>query len=303
LKTPKNTQPPKVPITLKPYTKPAKTPEDLLVHLEARGLLVNGRDAALKTLRSVGYYRLLIYMRALQSQPSKAFAPGTSFENIVALYDFDRELRLLCLDAIERIEVALRTSIINSLSVPHGPHFYLDPRHFETPESFRGFFGKAAQANYLAISHYHKHYNSPPHAPIWAICEAVTFGSLSHLFSGLNLANRKLVAKLFGFDEEILVSWFRTLNDLRNMCAHHNRLWNAHLIVNKPRAAKAVSSELRTTLDRFYSRVILIVALLKKIDQTSDWRQRFLDLLSRYPNVQASEMGFPDDWKTRPFWS
>jgi abortive infection bacteriophage resistance protein len=76
LKTPKTLQPPKIPITLKPYTKPAKTLEDLLAHLEARGLLVNGRDAALKTLRSVGYYRLLIYMRALQSQPSKAFAQG-----------------------------------------------------------------------------------------------------------------------------------------------------------------------------------------------------------------------------------
>jgi abortive infection bacteriophage resistance protein len=270
LKTP---QSPKIPVTLKPYTKPAKTPEDLLAHLEARGLLVNGRDAALKTLRSVGYYRLLIYMRALQSQPSKAFAPGTSFENIVALYNFDRELRLLCLDAIERIEVALRASALGGLEMTR-----------------------------IKV-HYHKHYNSPPYAPIWAICEAVTFGGLSHLFSGLSLANRKLVAKLFGFDEGILVSWFRTLNDLRNMCAHHNRLWNAHLIVNKPMAAKAVSSELRTTQDRFYSRVILIVALLDKIDQTSDWRQRFLDLLTRYPNVQASEMGFPDDWKTRPFWS
>jgi hypothetical protein len=119
LKTPpKIPQPPKIPITLKPYTKPAKTPEDLLAHLEARGLRVKDRAAALSTLRSVGYYRLLIYMRALQSQPSKAFAPGTSFENVVALYNFDRELRLLCLDAIERIEVALRASIVNSLSVP-----------------------------------------------------------------------------------------------------------------------------------------------------------------------------------------
>jgi abortive infection bacteriophage resistance protein len=242
-------------------------------------------------------------MRALQTQPSKEFVPGTAFEDIVTLYNFDRELRLLCLDAIERIEVALRASIINSLSVPHGPHFYLDPRHFEAIESYRGFFSKAAHAEYLAISHYQKHYNSPPYAPIWAICEAVTFGGLSHLFSGLSLANRKLVATLFGYDESILVSWFRTLNDLRNTCAHHNRLWNAKLIVNKPMAAKAVSSELRPPQqERFYSRAVLIVALLKNVEPASDWRRRLLDLLTRYPRVQVIEMGFPADWAIRPFW-
>ena len=291
------------PLPLNPYTKPAMTPTDLLAHLQARGLTVNDQAAALHSLETVGYYRLLIYMRALQTMPGKTFVAGTTFADIVTLYNFDRELRVLCLDAIERIEVALRASIVNGLAVAHGPHFYLDPRHFNTAESYRGFFSKAVQARYLAISHYERNYNLPPQAPIWAICEAVTFGTLSHLYSGLNMTNRKLVARPFGFSESILVSWFRTLNDLRNICAHHNRLWNTTLIVNKPMQAKAVSAEMtQAAQEKFYGRAIVLVSLLSRIEPTADWKQRLIDLLARYGTVPLSQMGFPQDWRTRPFW-
>ena len=88
-------------------------PIDLLAHLQTRGLTVHDQEAALHSLETVGYYRLLIYMRALQTMPGKTFVAGTTFADIVTLYNFDRELRVLCLDAIERIEVALRASIVN----------------------------------------------------------------------------------------------------------------------------------------------------------------------------------------------
>jgi abortive infection bacteriophage resistance protein len=155
-------------------------------------LTVNDQLAALHSLQTVGYYRLLIYMRALQTMPGKTFIPGATFADIVTLYNFNRKLRVLCLDVIERIEVALRASIVNELAVAHGPHFYLDPRHFSTAESYRGFFSEGVQARYLAISHY-------------AICEAVTFGALSHLYSGPNVTNRKLVARPSGFQKPF---WF-----------------------------------------------------------------------------------------------
>jgi len=285
------------------YTKPARTPSDLLAHLQSRGLIINDTAAALYSLNHIGYYRLLIYMRPLQTLPGKVFHPGTRFEDILSLYDFDRELRLLCLDAIERIEVALRAAIVNELSIAHGPHFYLAANHFDKLDGYKGFLTKASQARYLAISHYQSRYNTPPLAPIWAICEAVTFGTLSHLYSTLHIKNRKLVARNFRYDEAILVSWFRTINDLRNMCAHHNRLWNARLLVNQPKSARAISAELTTALQpTFYARAAVIAALLKVVDRTSNWKQRLIDLTVKYPSVPTADMGFPADWRTRALW-
>jgi abortive infection bacteriophage resistance protein len=289
---------------LQQYTKAAKSPADLISHLQGKGLQVSDLAAAQRAIETTGYYRLLIYMRVMQDPGTKRFHAGTSFEDIIKLYDFDRQLRLLCLDAIERIEVALRAAIINEVAVPHGPHFYLKPSHFGNVDSYRSFFSKAVQAKYLAIEHYHRRYDDPPSPPIWAICEAITFGTLSHLYSGMNLANRKAAAKPFMFDETVLVSWFKTLNDLRNTCAHHNRLWDKSMLVNQPTRAKAVSSELATVAQqRFYGRAVVLVSLLNKLTPGSGWRTQLIALLDQYLTVPTANMGFPTDWKIRPFWT
>lgn len=284
-----------------PFTKPALPPAVLLARLQGRGLTVLHPVTALAALERIGYYRLLIYMRPLQQPPQKAFLPGTTFETVLDLYNFDRELRLLCLDAIERIEVALRSAIVSQVAVAHGPHFFLDPQHFERLTSFVEFFQTASQAKYLGIQHYREHYGTPELAPVWTVMEAVTFGALSRLYSGLQLRHRKAISTRFGFDEKILVSWFRSVNMLRNMCAHHNRLWNFHMLVDQPKVANRFRSELGGT-DRFYARAVVLVALLGAVAPGSGWMQRLIHLIDRYPAVPTAQMGFPADWRTRRIW-
>lgn len=99
----------------KPFHKPALSPPDLLV-----------------------YYRLLVYMRPFQrtSAGPPTIVPGTTFADVLGLYEFDRELRLLFLNAIERVEVALRCAIVSQVAVSHGPHFFLQPQHFERLSAF-----------------------------------------------------------------------------------------------------------------------------------------------------------------------
>lgn len=283
------------------YTKPALPPAALLAHLQRRGLSVGDPIRALGALEHVGYYRLLIYMRPLQQLPAKTFLPGTTFEAVLDLYHFDRELRLLCLDAIERIEVALRAAIVSQVAVTHGPHFYLDPQHFERLDGFVEFFQTATRAKYLGIQHYRDHYGAPDLAPIWTIMEAITFGALSRLYSGLVIRHRKAISGRFGFDEKILVSWFRSMNMLRNMCAHHNRLWNFHMLVDQPMAAKRFKMEMIRT-DRFYARAVVLIALLAHVAPGSAWKQRLVNLIDRSPAVPVSAMGFPADWRNRTFW-
>jgi abortive infection bacteriophage resistance protein len=97
------------------------------------------------------------------------------------------------------------------------------------------------------------------------------------------------------------VSWFRSLNMLRNMCAHHDRLWNFHMVVDQPRAAKRFRSEMART-DRFYARAIVIVALLDAIAHDSEWKRRLIALVERHPAVPVAAMGFPPDWRRRAIW-
>lgn len=289
-----------------PYAKPALTPADLLAHLMARGLAIPHPVDALHALEYVGYYRLLIYMRPLQVEDAasgvRRFVAGTTFEDVFALYNFDRELRLLCLDAVERIEVALRSAIVSQVAVPAGPHFYLDPTQFDRVDAFVDFYQTARrEERHLAAKHYRKHYNQPEHPPIWAMMEASTFGVLSRLFSGLALAHRKAIALRFGYDETVLSSWFRSITLVRNLCAHHGRLWNAPMHVDQPLAATRMRAE-QTPTDRLYARLVAIGALLEMIDPGSDWRQRLVALSARYPSVPLAPMGIPAGWDTRPFW-
>ena len=283
------------------YLKPALSESDILAHLIGRGLAVPDRQKALSALSRIGYFRLQIYMRPLQDG-NKQFLPGTDFSNILSLYEFDRELRLLCLDAIERIEVALRASIGNRLAMGHGPHFYLESRHFESDGAHRDFLSKVLSAKYLAISHYYKRYNSPSLPTIWACLEALTFGTISKHFSTLHINNRKQISKDFNQDEKILISWFRSINMIRNMCAHHNRLWNAKLVVDEPSRAKKIKHEMGAP-SSFASRAAVLVTLLQAVEPQSDWGNKLIALTRKYPTVDTSQMGFANGWQGRPFWN
>jgi abortive infection bacteriophage resistance protein len=289
-----------------PYAKPALPPAALLAHSVERGLAIPDPVEALHALEYIGYYRLLSYMRPLQQTDAatglRHFVQGTTFGDVLTLYNFDRELRLLCLAAVERIEVALRAAIVSQVAVPAGPHFYLVPAQFERMDAFVDFYQIARREDrHLAVKHYLKNYGSPELPPIWAIMEALTFGALSRLFSGLALEHRKAVAQRFGYDETVLASWFRSINLVRNHSAHHSRLWNAPMHVDQPIAAKKLRTEMMPT-DRLYARLVVLAALLESVEPASDWKCRLAGLLGRYPTVPLAQMGIPAAWEARVFW-
>ena len=295
-----------LPMPRLPYGKPALPPAALLAHTVARGLTIHDPVEALHALEYIGYYRLLSYMRPLQKTDAatglRRFVAGTTFGDVLTLYDFDRELRLLCLDAVEKIEVALRAAIVSQVAVLEGPHFYLDPAQFQRVDSFVDFYQTTSREDrHLAVKHYRKRYCTPELPPIWAIMEALTFGALSRLFSGLALRHRKAVALRFGHDETVLSSWFRSVSLVRNLSAHHSRLWNAPMHVDQPLAAKKLRCEMIPT-DRLYARFVVLAALLEAIDPASGWKRRLVALVGRYPAVPLKQMGMPAGWQCRPFW-
>lgn len=299
------------------YSKPAKSPIALAKHLSAKGLSLKGQQAAaVRAIQFVGYYRLLMYTRALQDPTTKRFLPGTTFDDVMQLYNFDRQLRLVLMDAIERIEVAVRAAMVCEIAGDPtlGPHFYIDSTHFSSSDEHLNFM-RTTVSNQLRghqIDHYFKSYTTPSLPPVWAILESVSFGAMSKTFSGLHLDHRKKVALLFNYDEKIITSWLKTINQLRNDCAHHKRIWNNYANTNAPTYANRIKTEfpshaLRGSLG---SRATVLAALLQEIEPGTTWKARFKAMMASVPHAALAKagitevsLGFQPNWQSRPFWS
>lgn len=291
------------------YSKIAEPYQKILHRLWGKGLLIDNRNNAENALKTIGYYRLLIYMRHFQSKTApRNFFPKSKFSSIVALYDFDREVRLLTFNAIEKLEVALRAAIVNPLAELHTPHWYLDPAHFSNDIKFHGVMGKIIQGagsrKGLALTHYFENYHAPVLPPIWLVCEKLSFGALSRFFEALRIDRRKIVSRyIWPYPEQLLVSWFHALTHLRNICAHQERLWNNPITAFLPEAHKTYSSDFAAPTS-FYSRAVVIQLLMREMGLNGWWRDSLLVLLASCTHVDSSlHLGFPKGWDARPAWA
>ena len=291
---------------------------DQLAQWQQRGLAVADKSRAEHYLTVLGYYRLSAYSLPFQvGNPDHHFIANTEFNDILDLYVFDRELRLLVLDAIERIEVSIRSHIGNYMALKYGTHWYMDESHFT-----RSFAHKALLADIethckrkkeLFVKHYVNKYSAPRLPPSWVVMELLTFGQLSTVYDHMaNAADQKAIARLFGTQAELLRSWLQTLSYIRNVCAHHSRLWNREL-GNAPKVPKKTpenwirvpivlaDDQIKPNL-RLYLVLVIIEFMLKSVNPESTWHQRLFSLMQKHDKVSKAHMGMPDDWADDPFW-
>jgi len=267
-------------------------------------------------LRHVSYYRLSAYWLPFEypkGNPGPRFLPGTSFDTVTALYDFDRRLRLLVLDAIERIEVAVRGSWAYELAQRFGPHGYLNAALYYHPgkyhDNLRRLTNDVASSPETYIDHYRGTYSTPAMPPVWMVAEMMSFGHLSRWYALLDDRGlRNAIAKPLGLPEAVLVPLLKHLSTIRNSCAHHARLWNRGFLLRmrvpfKPAALVATLEPPATHAPaRLYNALVLIIYLLRQVAPASAWRDELATLLTQHPTDNLSAMGFPQDWDTRPLW-
>lgn len=312
---------------MKTYTKQALSCEEQIELLKSRGLLILDANRAKRHLYYVSYYRLSAYMLHYKISQSnfEVFKEGTKWDDIWNLYKFDRKLRLLVFDAIERIEIALRAQIIYQLSHKYGSHWQNNSSLFKTTTNHKT--GKIysvyndiqthiteqlnANRKVQFIEHYLQKYNKPKTPPCWMTIELLYFSELSKICQGLNeRSDRTALAKAFGLvDDSIFCSWLHTLNYIRNICAHHARLWNVHIDVipkkyyNKTNKIWMTDNEVDCAQSsKIYYSLCIIMYLLQTINPSTKFRQHFYNLLGEYPNVNTVYMGFPKDWKKMSLW-
>jgi abortive infection bacteriophage resistance protein len=207
----------------------------LAQHLIDCGLPLRGRTRvyAEKKIAEIGYERLRIYFRSRRhlNLPGKPFIPGTKFRDIIALYEFDERLRMFCFLHTGRFEIALRNQLSEIMSHRYGSHPYFDNAGFQTSKTRAATLGRFSDIFYKKndqrARHYFDEYNPPMLPPIWVLKEFMTFGNLSHALEQMSNPVKNDLASAFGLPTyEMLENWVKALNDLRNVCAHHDRLFN-----------------------------------------------------------------------------
>lgn len=300
------------------YTKPALSFEQQAQRLLDRGLIAPSKDALVSRLKAVNYYRLSAYWYPFKvTDPAsgvESFTPNTTFETIWRRYAFDRELRLLVMDAIERVEVAtLRTRMVEQFALLHGPFGYTEIRNF-SPRFFQSDHTRLLselddavnRSNEEFVGRFRGKYTSEPRLPLWIAVEVMTFGQLFTVFRNLDRAEQQTLSQQFGLYPPVLVSWLHTLNFIRNACAHHARLWNRELPIRPYIPDARHRPEWHTPFqfdNRFMFTVLtLLYDLQKRIDPQSNWKDHLEALLLNYPEIPLNWMGFPPNWKNSPIW-
>jgi abortive infection bacteriophage resistance protein len=292
----------------RPFAKPATTHAEQVELLRSRGMAVeNGAEAEFH-LRHLNYYRLRAYWLPFEEDDAThRFIPGTDFQQVVDLYRFDRELRLLVLDALERIEVSVRSHWAYELAHRHGPHAHLDRalafNHDHWRSNFDSLRKEVERSDETFIRHMNATY-AEDLPPVWAVCEVMSLGLLSRWYRNLKLmSTRSAIAIAYGVDQKVFESWLRHLTLVRNVCAHHGRLWNRDftLLPATPKNPHQLAAQFRRGSLKIYNSLLILLHCMDRASPRHHWRHRLKTLLAE-DAFRPQAMGFPANWQSQPLW-
>ncbi len=293
------------------FSKSPKTIQEQLNLLETRGMTITDRENAMHYLKHLNYYRLRGYWLPLETDlQSHQFKPGIRFEDVLNLYIFDRELRLLLIDAVERVEVSLRTQWAYHLAHQHGAHAYLEAglsknKHWH--ESNLASLNKELErSDEVFVGHYNNKYSHPATPPIWAVCEVMSLGQLSRWIKSLKPADtRAAISRTYQLSDKVLESFVEHLAYIRNVCAHHSRLWNRRMTktMELPRTKPmGLYQNFNPAQDRkLYNTLVMIAYFMDLISPNHHWKVRLKALINNHV-IDTSAMGFPSNWHALPIW-
>ncbi|MFW6351041.1 MAG: Abi family protein [Bacteroidota bacterium] len=295
------------------YSKPPLSIADQIARLKQRGLKFKDEQRAAHYLSNISYYRLRAYTYPFQnnSDPTHPFNKEISFEGIIELYVFDRRLRLLVFNAIEKIEIALRTKIVYEFSLTKGSHWHEDANMYRNNYFFNkninSLYEEIDRSSETFIEHYKQSYSTPAYPPAWMSLEVITMGLLSKLYGNLkNGAEKKKVAKEFGLPNPlILESWMHAFAGLRNICAHHGRLWNRRFTIVPKIPYNTHNTFIQNTNiydNKLYAQLCCINYITSIISPKSSFVTDLKNLLGTCDLIDCKEMGFPNNWKEEPIW-
>lgn len=303
------------------FIKPSLSLDDQIQLLLQRNLSIIDTARAMRYLENIGYYRLSAYMIPFyENSNNHTFKQGTTFDDILNLYIFDRKLRLLILEAIERIEISFRSNFINTFAQQKGPHAYLEKKYYKEIQGYAWLLAKIDRdfkgSKEAFITHYKKKYSSPVLPPIWMSVHLLTFKELSIQYDNINNKDiTKNIANFFNLEIPVMSSWMRSLSDLRNLCAHHSRVFNrtfgVKAVIPKTKPKKWLSqfpdlidignNNKISPRNSLYFHIVVIWYFISQMNNDSSWLDRFVSLCKEH-SIDMEYLGFAKNWKDDAYW-
>ena len=320
------------------YEKPHLSYSDQLALLKSRGLVCADDAHAIKVLRAAGYYRLSAYIypfRKLLADTDERSSPfhfrsdkireGTTFEQIEALWRFDRGLRMVWLDGLETIEVGIRTQVANTLG-KHHKFGHLDREALDetacaeegkdSGDAFEAWCARYEELRKNARAEdfmRHNTYKYGGELPIWIAVEFLDFGAITRLFNLLRREDQNEIARDLEIrNGKLLARILVNLNYIRNTAAHHSRLWNRTLTYKPPKILSAVVPstlahlEALAVRDKVYIPLAITAHLTGQLDSRTNWPSRLRTVVRKFPAIASvspvDDTGFPNGWEGLELW-
>ena len=287
-----------------PFNKPNFNIEEQITLLQSRGLIVEDISKAKEQLKHINYYRLRSYWLVFEEDRERhIFKNHTNFNTVIDLYNFDSDLRLLFSEAIEKIEISVRASFIQEFAATYRPCSYVNKEiyrseyHFDIHKSKIIESINANKNSSIFIKHFQEKYIDE-YPPIWAVTEIMSFGLIAKLYKNLKeLSLKSEISYRYDLNHRIFSSFIEHLSYIRNLCAHHSRLWNRICVksIIIPNGNNYLSSHLNQD-KKIYNSIIILLYFIEKITNNHIWKDKLYNLL--ISNEQfLSYMGFPENWK------
>ncbi|MDF9829939.1 Abi family protein [Parabacteroides sp. PF5-6] len=295
------------------YTKHCSLPTDLILLLKERGLSFVDEKKAINYLTNIGYFRLSAYLRPLYKEPKSAhiFKVNATFEKVMAMYRFDRKLRILLFNEIEKIEVAIRSAMSDTISRELANVFWMTDRNnfsnqYFFDETLNIITHEIGKTKEEFILHFKKTYSNP-YPPAWMIAEILPLGVICRIYQNLKKDSlKKKIARQFGLNVPVMTSWILVLGNLRNYCGHHSRIWNREMAITPSELRNPMYNWIDTTKTdnrRLYCRISIIKYYLCSVSPENTFKAKLKDLFTKFPTIDSAAMGFPEDWESESLWA
>lgn len=282
------------------YDKNLKTIEEQINTLRIKGLIIDDESKLRKYLAHISYYHLSTYFKPFQDSATN-FKKNIHFEDILNIYVFDKKLRLLLLDVLEIVEKSFKCKLAYKITVEsNNSQWVSDMNLFYDEEKYRKYIlpilKNAKLSKDEGLRNYYINNPASDYPPAWILIDPLTYGETVNLFRWLNIENRNKISRDYVLDEKYLLSWMYGLSVLRNICAHHSRLWNRELFVGIKKDAKLYKELFNPKIhNRLYNYLVILQIMICKINPTSTWIDRLIELVNEH-RIHTYYMGFPDNW-------
>ncbi len=294
-----------------PFTKPPTTPECQVQLLRSRGMAIEDEHTAVRFLENVNYYRFCGYALHFEIFENRTrthqYKKGSSFNDVCTLYEFDSELRTLLFSSIEHIEVAFRTAVCLELCLGYNDsHWYLKKDVYNLSVFSYDVFIDGCRKEFfrsreIFVQSYKDKYSTPELPAAWMLTEVLSIGKWSKIFGGLkNTDDQKAIARRMNATPWHLQSWMHSISYLRNLCAHHCRIWNRTFQIRVNLTKRQKQSVVYPT--KMAALCTVMADLLTTLGRKEAFKNQLIELFEKYPGVPILKMGFTDNWKMGAIW-